>query len=202
MRSDMQPLGSRRFLVVSHRTPTDGDFSLNDLPGSGGRVDVLARCVSSALLVSNAIRKDASIAIYFGSGTVGGRSVIISGGSVKYLNPDERSTAALLRNALVKARGGGEGEASPGISYSERTLPELLSIMASGCNVHLLEEDGRMAVGLEQPSLFVLGDSLDLSREEADQVEAFSPRHTSISTISQQSDQCIVIVNWLLDNGH
>ncbi|MCK4718267.1 MAG: tRNA (pseudouridine(54)-N(1))-methyltransferase TrmY, partial [Thermoplasmata archaeon] len=42
----------RRFVVVGHRTVTTGDFNLDDLCGSTGRLDVLLRAVNSSLLLS------------------------------------------------------------------------------------------------------------------------------------------------------
>lgn len=197
MRTDTRELGSRRFLFVSHRTPVDGSFNLNDLPGSGGRVDVLARCVSSSLLISNAIRRDASVSIHFGGDS--GKTVVVSGMSVRYLNPDERSTAALIRNALVKARETVEGEASPGIHFFTGSLADAVRRLAGGCRVYYLREDGtRCDIAL--PALFILGDSMDLTKEEEKAVGSEAER-ASISRVSQQSDQCALIVNWLLDNG-
>ncbi|HID42466.1 MAG TPA: tRNA (pseudouridine(54)-N(1))-methyltransferase TrmY, partial [Archaeoglobaceae archaeon] len=35
----------RGFLVVGNRAAT-GNFNLNDLPGSAGRMDILCRCVA------------------------------------------------------------------------------------------------------------------------------------------------------------
>ena len=49
------------FAVVGHRARTDGGFSLNDLPGSGGRMDVLCRCVNAALFLSHDLRRDVEI---------------------------------------------------------------------------------------------------------------------------------------------
>ena len=120
---------------VSHRTPTNGDFNLNDLPGSGGRVDVLARCIGSSLLISNAIRRDASVSIYFSGDGAEGITVVVSGSRVKHLNPDERSTSALLRNALVKARIQDEGESSPGIYFSHKGLGPLAGMLSEGCTI-------------------------------------------------------------------
>lgn len=200
MRIEPSALGSRRFLFVSHRTPPDGSFSLNDLPGSGGRVDVLARCVTSSLLLSNAIRRDASVSIFFASAGPEGKAVIVSGSRVRYLNPDERSTAALIRNALVQARKSGEGEASPGIFYVKGTLREVVGILSESCPVYYLREDGRNEAVLRLPALFVIGDSWDLTGAEEEMVMEQKPETVSISKVSQQSDQCAVIVNWLLDN--
>ena len=43
------------------------------------------------------------------------------GYELKYLNPDERSTGALIRNALLQT-GEGETKSSPGIYVSNRSF--------------------------------------------------------------------------------
>ncbi|MDD3070206.1 MAG: tRNA (pseudouridine(54)-N(1))-methyltransferase TrmY, partial [Methanoculleus horonobensis] len=48
----------KRFAVVGHLAVTSGTFSLNDLPGSGGRMDVLCRSVNSAFFLSHDLRRD------------------------------------------------------------------------------------------------------------------------------------------------
>ncbi len=45
------------FAIVGHLARTDGDFSLNDLPGAG-RMDVLCRCVNASLFLSHDLRRD------------------------------------------------------------------------------------------------------------------------------------------------
>ena len=37
----------RRFAIVGNRTPSRGKLNLNDLPGDGGRMDVLVRAINS-----------------------------------------------------------------------------------------------------------------------------------------------------------
>jgi tRNA (pseudouridine54-N1)-methyltransferase len=200
MMIESEELGRRRFLFVSHRTPTNGDFNLNDLPGSGGRVDVLARCIGSSLLVSNAIRRDASVSIYFSGDGAEGISVVVSGSRVTHLTPDERSTSALLRNALVKARIQNEGESSPGIYFSHVGLGPLAGMLSEGCTTYYLKEDGKKSPRLCLPALFIIGDSRDLSREEESILPKAVTGPISISRTSLQSDQCATILNWMLDN--
>src|SRR5260370_886010 len=53
----MAPL-VRRFVVIGQQASASNDFSLDDLPGSSGRLDVLLRCVRAALLVSHGLRRD------------------------------------------------------------------------------------------------------------------------------------------------
>jgi tRNA (pseudouridine54-N1)-methyltransferase len=47
----------RDIVIIGHKEKTNGDFSLNDLPGSAGRMDILCRCVSSALFISFGMRR-------------------------------------------------------------------------------------------------------------------------------------------------
>ena len=49
------------FVILGHRVNTDGLFSLNDLSGSTGRLDILLRCVNAAFHLSNDIRKDVEV---------------------------------------------------------------------------------------------------------------------------------------------
>ena len=49
----------RRFLVVGHRAVTSADFSLDDLAGAAGRMDILLSAANAALLLAHEIRQDA-----------------------------------------------------------------------------------------------------------------------------------------------
>lgn len=198
---DAAELGSRRFLILSHKTPVDGDFSLNDLPGSGGRVDVISRFVTSSLLTSNAIRRDASASVYFSSPGGGHRWVVVSGRSVRYLNPDERSTSALIRNALKSGLERLRGESSPGIFYGSSGLNEFLGMLASGCTCYILDEGGKKDRGLKDPGLFIMGDTVGIGEEELSVMSDLAPSRVSVSSATLQADQCCVIVNWMLDNS-
>ena len=53
---DLGDLLERWFAIIGHRAPSEGTLNLNDLPGSGGRMDVLVRAVNAALFVSHGIR--------------------------------------------------------------------------------------------------------------------------------------------------
>src|SRR5512137_2111803 len=111
----------RRFVVLSHKVPTSGEFSLNDLPGTGGRVDVLCRAVGASLFVSHGVRPDTEVTLLVQNSV----QVRIAGDRVKRLNPDERSTAAILQLAL-RGAAPDEAETTPGVIASPSTLPQVL----------------------------------------------------------------------------
>jgi len=107
----------RRFLLVAHKVPTDGAFTLNDLAGGAGRMDEVARAVSTAFTLSNDLRRDTEMTVLFAAEPPPrARKIELAGARLRHLNPDERSTAALLKNALVGAsRYPSEFESSPGL---------------------------------------------------------------------------------------
>ena len=98
----------RRFLILGHKAPVTPEFHLNDLPGAAGRLDVLCRAIGASLFLSHGIRRDTEVMLLL-QDTVRMR---ISGQYVKRLNPDERSTAALIRRALAALQDSRGSEAS------------------------------------------------------------------------------------------
>jgi tRNA (pseudouridine54-N1)-methyltransferase len=96
----------RRFLILAHKVPVRGGFTLNDLAGGAGRMDEVARAVSTAFTLSNDLRRDTELTILFvAEPPPAARRIVVDGSRVRYLNPDERSTAALLKNALARSAG-------------------------------------------------------------------------------------------------
>jgi len=114
----------RHFVVRSHDLAAGADISLEDLPGAG-RLDLLSRCVTSALLRSHDIREDVRVSLI-----VDGYIIGFDGLELRRLNPDERSTAARVRDALA-AREGAIGSMaahpSPGVSIRQGTLESLVN---------------------------------------------------------------------------
>ncbi len=95
---------ARQLLILAHRVPLDGAFTLNDLAGGAGRLDEIARAVSTALTLSHDLRRDTEVAILVASAPPpAARRIRVIGAQVRFLNPDERSTAALLKNALIRS---------------------------------------------------------------------------------------------------
>ncbi len=190
----------RRYVVLGHRAITSADFKLDDLCGSTGRLDILLRCVNSAFFLSHGIRRDVEITLMLLGEPNPPKTVRISGTEVKYLNPDERSTAALIRNALLQ-KGEGERKCSPGIYVSERGYQEVLSNISKESKIHYLKEDGMdiRTAAFSDDSTFVLGDDQDLTQLEEEILMAYEPKKLSLGPISYHADHCITLVNNELD---
>ena len=190
----------RRFIVIGHRAITSADFKLDDLCGSTGRLDILLRCVNSAFFLSHGIRRDVEITLMLLGEPNPPKTIRINGSEVKYLNPDERSTAALIRNALLQ-KGEGERKCSPGIFVSERSYEEVLSNISKESKVYYLKEDGDdiRKVPLAQDVTFVLGDDQDLTAVEEEILMRYEPKKLSLGPMSYHADHCVTVVNNELD---
>jgi tRNA (pseudouridine54-N1)-methyltransferase len=207
----------REFVIVGHEAPTTPEaVSLEDLPGAG-RLDVLCRCVTAGLLVSHGVREDARVHLVVGDagddrddGTDatadGPYTITVDGGSVRRLNPDERSTGALLRGALA-AREGAIGhrpaESSPGVSIRRGGLETALADLVDGPLV-TLHEAGTPAVEAtpDPEATFVLSDHRDFSDREAALLAERADARVRLGPTRLHADQAITVAhNWLDTDG-
>lgn len=158
----------RTFIVLGHKAAISPDFTLNDLAGSAGRLDILCRCINSAFMLSHGIRTGVRVYLLLQNQV----SLRFEGSTLKYLNPDERSTGALIQKALKsrkKIREGEELESTPGIFVSNSTLKEVLErIEETGLKIYILHERGAdiRKANIPEEIAFVLSDHLDFTGRE------------------------------------
>ena len=182
------------FIIIGHLASSDGSFSLNDLPGSGGRMDILCRCITTSLFLSHDIRRDTDCYLILSKGVVAPKTVRFSGNLIRSLSPDERSAGALIKKALEIPVGSEFREAAPGISVRKGGLAQLM--MEHG--VVVLDEKGvdiRTAEVI--PDAFLLSDHLNLTDEEELLVKQ-CPRF-SVGPACIHADHAITIVHNELD---
>ena len=185
----------RRFLILGHRAPLDASFSLNDLPGGAGRLDILCRAIGASLLVSHGIREDVETILLLQDAV----HIRIRGDRVKRLSPDERSTAGLLQRALASTADE-EVQSTPGIFVSRRTLPEALDrLYQLESNPIVLHEKGEPADTFAFPNdpTFILSDHLDYTEDEERTLRDLP--HVSLGDRALHTSQCITIVHYLVD---
>jgi tRNA (pseudouridine54-N1)-methyltransferase len=188
----------RAFIVLGHKVPLTGDFSLNDLPGSAGRLDILCRCVTAAFCLSHGIRRDVIVYLVLQDRVI----VRVEGRRLKHLNPDERSTAALLQKALKAHSESVESEieSTPGIFVASGGLSDVLArVQRSGLTVYWLHERGApiRQAPISPNAAFVLSDHLEFLPQEEAILGRFSL--LSVGPLSLHADHCIVIVHNELD---
>jgi tRNA (pseudouridine54-N1)-methyltransferase len=190
----------RRFLLLAHRVPVSGNFSLNDLAGAGGRMDEVARAVSTAFTVSNGLRRDTELTILFEADPPPrARRIRLLGTGLRYLNPDERSTAALLKNALVRSSTlERDIEASPGLIVGPADPLALLRVFAGEAGTVWLTESGdpyRATAPSPSGVGAVLSDPDDPTREEQEILSSLALPRVSLGPISLRASQCIDVLH-------
>lgn len=191
------------FVIIGHKALTTGDFSLNDLPGSAGRMDILCRCVNAALFLSHGMRRDVNVHLVLQGEPDPGKIVRFNGEKLKYLNPDERSSGSLIKKALAKDAIEYESQSTPGVYIRRGGLDTLLNeFKEAGRDIYYLREDGeeiREYEGLGTDAVFVLGDHMGVTEEEEEIIDSVAKQTLNIGPISLHSDHCMIIIHNELD---
>jgi len=192
----------RQFVIIGHDAPTTPEFSLDDLAGAAGRLDVLCRCVTSAFFLSHAIRENVRVHLILSDEY----TVSFEGSDLRRLNPDERSTAALIRKALEEreeAIGHIPVETSPGVSLTRRGFEGTLDDVARRGTVVQLHEDGDPVVDVTPPSdpVFVLSDHHDFREGEAALLADRADERVSLGPNALHADHSITVAHNYLDTA-
>ena len=190
----------RRILLLAHRVPVGGAFTLNDLAGGAGRMDEVARTASTAFTLSNDLRRDTELTILFtAEPPPAARRIVLTGSRLRHLNPDERSTAALLKNALLRSipleR---EVEASPGLTVGPVDPEAALRAFVSTPAAIWLCEDGDPIASWQPGSVefsAVVSDPYDPTPSEAALLtEAGVPR-VRLGPRVLRASQCVDVLH-------
>ncbi|MFP9190308.1 tRNA (pseudouridine(54)-N(1))-methyltransferase TrmY [Natronosalvus vescus] len=192
----------RHFVLLAHDVPIDGEFSLDDLAGGAGRLDAIARSITASFVTSHGIRTDVRVHVVVRDQF----TITFDGAELRRLNPDERSTAALVRNALEQreeAIGALPAEPGPGIELYRRGFEATLEQVGSAGTVVQLYEDGEAIVDVSPETLvdpvFVLSDHHDFTDEEANVLETAVDRRLRLGPTVLHADQAITVAHHYLD---
>ncbi|NYT03070.1 MAG: tRNA (pseudouridine(54)-N(1))-methyltransferase TrmY [Methanosarcinales archaeon] len=192
----------RIFVVVGHLATTSPDFSLEDIPGTSGRLDILCRCINSAFVLSHGIRRDVQVYLVLCGGPAQ-KIICLQGDRLRHLNPDERTTAALLKKALALEADRKFVRSTPGIFVRQGDLAGLLAALREEhpkLPLYYLKEEGadQRQAGIEE-GIYVLGDHQGMTEEEEALLEGCKSQLISIGPLSLHADHCIILINNELD---
>ena len=186
-------MAERNFIIIGHRAHTEADWKLDDLCGGAGRLDVLVRCVTASLWKSHGIRRNTNVWLLLKGPPNSPITVRFNGEKIRYLNPDERSTAALIRNGLIKYKDNNEAmETSPGITMERIDLSDILERLP---NPVLLTENG--SDELNNAKTFILGDDKDPTENEMKTLKNLP--QICLGKESLLSSACITLIHHRLD---
>lgn len=191
----------RQFVYVGHEVPVSADVALDNLTGAG-RLDLLARSVTAALLLSHDIRTDTQAHLVIGDEF----TVTFDGSALQGLNPDERSTAARVRAALTEreaAIGQIPVEVSPGVSLVRRGFEGTLTAASADGTVIHLQRDGEPAPAVAPPAdpVFVLSDHREFTEGEQAVLEDTAEQRVSLGPHPLHADHATVLAHSWVDTG-
>ncbi len=151
------------FAIIGHIARTDGSFSINDLPGTGGRMDVLCRCVNASFFLSHDLRKNVDCYLVLCGDPSGPKTVKFSGNEIRSLSPDERSAGSLVKKALDIPCGSEFREAAPGIRVRKGGIERLMAEHTFA----VLDETGKdVRAEATLPDAFLLSDHMNFTEPE------------------------------------
>ena len=190
----------RQFVLLGHEVPTEPTFSLDDLTGGAGRLDALCRSITASFVTSHGIREAVRVHLVVQDEL----TITFDGAELRRLNPDERSTAALVRNALEhreEAIGALPADPSPGVELYRRGLEGTLEAIADDGPVVQLHEDGERVVDVEDLTdpIFVLSDHRDFTADEESLLGKYVDQRVRLGPELLHADQAITVAHHFLD---
>ncbi|MHB8603642.1 MAG: tRNA (pseudouridine(54)-N(1))-methyltransferase TrmY [Thermoplasmatota archaeon] len=190
----------RRFVLLGRRATTSPRFLLDDLAGAAGRLDALLRGVRAGLLLSHAVRRDAEVTLLLGGPPSPPRAVRFRGDAVQRLNPDERSTAALVQRALATpVTGPVWQESTPGVAVAALALDEIVATAPRGARLfvaHEAGEDARAVSWRDVPdALVVIGDTEGFTTEDETALAKAGARSISVGPRALMAEDVVTLLH-------
>jgi tRNA (pseudouridine54-N1)-methyltransferase len=178
-------------------------INLKDIPGSSGRLDIIARSINAALWLSHNIRRNNVFHTILHGPPNPNIYIRFEGKNIRRISPDERSIMLFLIKALNKKTGEAEIESTPGVFVSQKDFKQLLCENKDK-QIYLLTEKGESLEETIFPEkkdyFFILGDNQDLTDEEKQIAIDAGAKPVSLGkNISYLTSHCITIINWYLD---
>lgn len=194
----------RSFIVIGQTATASGTFSLDDLPSSSGRIDVLLRCVRAALLYSHGLRSNVRVYLILRGGSNSSRVLRIDGKRARFIRPDERSLALLAKKTLSASPddlGREFVELRPGVALANGDLDCVIRDIGRAA-LYVLEADAPDVRGVRLPhgdAAYFLGDHLGFDRADRERLSALAATPVSVGPLSLHSDDAIAVLSNELD---
>jgi tRNA (pseudouridine54-N1)-methyltransferase len=190
---------TRTFVIVGRTARADERVRLDDLAGTSGRLDVLARCLRAALCLSHGIRRNVIVHLVL----LGGArpvSVRVIGADAKFIRPDERALANTVLKAVARHPPEHEGFLAQrnGIAVAWGGLDVAIAD-AQGAPFVLAEGAPDMRPATDGDAVFFIGDHFGFDEETWTRLAAIGARQISVGPLSLHSDDVVALVSNELD---
>lgn len=190
----------RTFVLFARKARTDSNFNIEDLPSSGGRMDLVARCITAALWLSHAIRPYSKIYAVLNGPPNPPVTILFDGGSIRKVSTDERTTALWIKKALKEDFGKEWHEFRPGILIARKSFQEIIKELKD-FPIYVLHEKGEPIsdVDVKENPVYIVGDYLGIPYKDEKFAMRYAESKVSLGKQVYLASSCISIVNWILD---
>jgi tRNA (pseudouridine54-N1)-methyltransferase len=191
----------RRFVVIGRTSTASEDFLLDDVPSTSGRLDVLLRCVRASLLVSHGLRRDTLVYLVLLGGPRAPRTIRIDGRAAKFVRPDERSLATLVKKTLAaRVDSPSFVDVRPGVALCAGGLDAVLTDV-DGATPWLVDESGIdvRTAALGDDGVFFLGDHLGFDAPTRARLSEIGARALALGPVSIHAEDAIAVLTNELD---
>ena len=188
----------RTFVLYARKARTDSNFKLNDLI-SAGRMDLVCRCISSALWLSHNVREDVRIFVVLNGPPKPPVTICFQGSKLSKVYVDEMTNAKWIKK-ILSMKFGKEWLEVDATKIARKSFQEILTEL-NGKN-YVLHEKGEFIdnVKLDENPIIVLGDQVGLPDKE----EKFALRNGEKISLGKNvylASACISIINWVCDKN-
>lgn len=189
----------RSFVLLAQKGATE-PFLIEDLPGSGGRMDLVARCVNSSLWLSGDIRRDTDFHVVLCKGSRSPVRITFFGNWISNISPDERNIASWINRALRMISDSDESDIQQGINVKREDLMSLIKGFGNR-PIYILSQDGGdiREEDIRQDAVFILGDNKGLPSEYEESLINGGASKISIGPAVYLSSHCISVIHNELD---
>ncbi|MFB0561640.1 MAG: tRNA (pseudouridine(54)-N(1))-methyltransferase TrmY [Candidatus Lokiarchaeia archaeon] len=193
----------RVFILKASKARTDNRFTIKDLPGSSGRIDLVCRCILSALLLSKTHRVDTVFYAVLEGPPRPPITVEVDGEKVKVLPRDEFQIALVLKEILDP----NIASFPSGFRLLNKSFRDVVAEQFNKSEIYLLHSSGNDIretfiefQKVKKPQLaFILGDHIGLSQNDLEWLIQKVIRPLSVGPKEYLGSQCIFLVQEILD---
>jgi len=194
----------RVFILKASTARTDNKFTIKDLPGSSGRIDLACRCILAALLTSRSHRTDTIFYAVLDGPPKPPLTIEIDGEKIEQLPRNELQLGLLLRQILNPSA---SSPIPPGFRMVEKGFRDIVEEQADSSEIYFLHRSGRHIDDtlrsfekLEKLRLaFILGDHIGLSQGDIEYLTSRGIKPLSLGPKEYLGSHCIFLVHERLD---
>ncbi|MEM3650194.1 MAG: hypothetical protein QW831_05695 [Candidatus Jordarchaeaceae archaeon] len=194
----------RIFILKASTARTDNKFTIKDLPGTSGRLDVVCRCILSSLLLSEGHRLDTIIYSVLEGPPRPPITVEVNGEEIKDLPRDELKIALILKELLDPEE---TRDIVSGFKLMNKGFQDIVDEKFCESETYFLHRAGKNInevlsgfLNLKRPQLtFILGDHIGLNQNDIEYLVEMGIKPISLGPKEYLGSHCISLIQEKLD---